>query len=176
MIFVTVGACDLPFNRLVNKMDELVNNHKISAEIFMQIGHSTVPNADIPYKRFLSFEKMNEKADTADVIVTHGGPGSIMLALAKGKIPIVVPRQKQFGEMVDDHQIFFTRRLQEKKKILVVYDVDDLYNVIRNYPNLIKQCIITAETTKLKASLFATKIESVIFERLIKADERNVSP
>ena len=40
----------------------------------------------------------------ADVVVTHAGTGSVMLALSLGKIPIVAPRYARLGEHVDDHQ------------------------------------------------------------------------
>lgn len=47
------------------------------------------------------------------VIVCQGGPGSIMDARGVGKVPIVVPRRPELGEHIDDHQVRFSRRLDE---------------------------------------------------------------
>ena len=42
--------------------------------------------------------------------MTHAGVGSVLVALANGKRPVVVPRRKAFGEAVDDHQLQLGRR------------------------------------------------------------------
>lgn len=50
------------------------------------------------------------------------------------KIPIVVPRLKEFDEHVNDHQLDFARQVANRKKnILVVEDIDKLADVIVNY-------------------------------------------
>lgn len=47
----------------------------------------------------------------ADVVVTQGGPGSIMDARSVGRRPITIPRRTDLGEVVDDHQVAFSRRM-----------------------------------------------------------------
>jgi UDP-N-acetylglucosamine transferase subunit ALG13 len=49
--------------------------------------------------------------DEARVIVTHGGVGSILMALSAGKSPIVMPRRAALREAVDDHQVDFVEHL-----------------------------------------------------------------
>lgn len=67
-------------------------------------------------------------------MITHGGPSSIMMALQRGKIQIVVPRQKQYEEHVNDHQVEFSRFIEEKQKnIIVVEEIDTLEEVITSY-------------------------------------------
>jgi len=46
-------------------------------------------------------------------VVTHAGVGSVMVALGNGKRPVVVPRRKEFGEAVDDHQLQLGRRFAD---------------------------------------------------------------
>lgn len=41
MIFVTVGTHEQPFNRLIEKMDELVESGKIKEKVVVQYGFST---------------------------------------------------------------------------------------------------------------------------------------
>ena len=50
------------------------------------------------------------------VVVTHGGIGSVLLALSVGKRPIVMPRCSRLGEHVDDHQIAFAERLEREQR------------------------------------------------------------
>ena len=47
----------------------------------------------------------------ARVVVVQGGPGSILDAREVGKLPIAVPRRPELQEVVDGHQIEFTRTM-----------------------------------------------------------------
>lgn len=67
----------------------------------------------------------------ADIVVTHGGPASFMDAMSKGKTTIVVPRQKKYGEHVNDHQLEFCKKIVEKGyELTMVKDVSDLKNYL----------------------------------------------
>ncbi len=76
----------------------------------MQHGPSPIRPPRAELVDFLPFEDMVETIRRARVVVTHAGVGSIMVALANAKRPIVVPRRKSFGEAVDDHQLQLGRR------------------------------------------------------------------
>ena len=131
MIFVTVGTHEQQFNRLIEYVDRL----NLDEDVFIQTGYSTYIPKNCRWKAMISHDEMVAYAEQADVIITHGGPGSIMLALQFGKIPIVVPRQKTFGEHVNDHQVDFSRRLEQEGKIAVVYDIGELGSKIEEYRN-----------------------------------------
>ena len=62
----------------------------------------------------------------ADVMICHGGPGSIADAWARGLVPIVVPRLRRFGEVVDDHQVDFCRKLAGLGRIRLAQAPDAL--------------------------------------------------
>ncbi len=129
MIFVTVGTHEQPFNRLVKYIDEL----NIENNIFIQTGYCTYKPRNCQFEKMLSYERMLNYSEIADIIITHGGPGSIMLALQQNKIPIVVPRQHKYGEHVNNHQVDFTRRLEAENKIIAIYDIENLGKNIRDY-------------------------------------------
>ena len=60
------------------------------------------------------------------------------MPLQIGKIPIVVPRQHQFGEHVNDHQVEFTRNVAERMgTIIPVEDINNLRDTITNYEQII---------------------------------------
>lgn len=133
MIFVTVGTHEQQFDRLIKEVDGLVKIGIIKEEVFIQLGYSNYIPKYCKYSKFNNYEDMVEKTIKARIVVTHGGPGSIMLPLSLNKIPIVVPRQKQYGEHVDDHQVLFSKRLEKEGKILTIYEIEQLRDKIINY-------------------------------------------
>ena len=107
---------------------------KITEEVMIQTGFSSYEPKACRWSKLCSYQEMNEYMDQARIVITHGGPSSIMMALQRGKIPIVVPRQKQYEEHVNDHQVEFSRFIEEKQKnIIVVEEIDTLEEVITSY-------------------------------------------
>lgn len=134
MIFVTVGTHEQPFNRLIKKIDELVEEKIISEPVFMQIGFSDYIPKNVKYSRFLSYAQMQESINDARIIITHGGPASFISVLAKGKKPIVVPRLSEFHEHVNDHQLIFAKELIKKKyDIVIIEDIQEIGNEILRF-------------------------------------------
>lgn len=129
MIFVTVGTHEQQFNRLIEAIDELKETGMID-DVMMQIGYSTYVPKYCNYEKFLSYQQMNEYIKQADVIITHGGPSTFMNVLLHGKSPIVVPRQKQYDEHVNDHQKEFLNKIKDKLDIVVVEDIEKLHKCI----------------------------------------------
>lgn len=138
MIFVTVGTHEDSFDRLIKEIDRLKGEKIILEEVNIQIGYTKYLPLYCSYERVIGFERMNELAKEARIIITHGGPGSMLLALQFNKIPIVVPRQKQFQEHVDDHQVLFSKRMKVENRILTVLDIECLEEAIVNYSDLVE--------------------------------------
>lgn len=131
MIFVTVGTSKYPFNRLLRKIDELIENDKIKDKVIAQIGYSTYQPKKFSYFSFTTQEKILELNKKANLIISHGGVGSIILALRFKKTIIVVPRLKKFGEHIDDHQLQIAKAFAKKKKILACMDIEELEKYIK---------------------------------------------
>jgi UDP-N-acetylglucosamine transferase subunit ALG13 len=130
MIFLTVGTHTQSFNRLVEEMDRLVGEKKIREKVVGQIGNSSYEPRNFEWFRFTDFDRLNRLYDSADVLVTHGGAGSILNGLNRGKPVISVPRLKKYDEHVNDHQVDLVRFLERKRKIIAVYDVRNLKRAI----------------------------------------------
>lgn len=137
LIFVTVGTHEQQFNRLISKIDNFAKNSNMDA--FAQIGYSSYVPKYIKFAHMIGYEQMEKYESNSDIIITHGGPGSIFGAINKGKVPIVVPRNPKFNEHVDEHQIKFAERLEAANKIIAVYDINDLDFYIINYRSIIKK-------------------------------------
>ena len=105
MIFVTLGSQKFQFNRLLKKLDELIQAGVITETVFAQTGYSDYTPRYFKYQAFLDRDQFAQCMDDCDIVITHGGTGAIIGAVKKGKKVIAVPRLKQYGEHVDDHQV-----------------------------------------------------------------------
>lgn len=140
MIFVTVGTHEQQFNRLVEEVDRLKESGIIKEDVFIQTGFSTYEPKHCQWSKLISYKEMDNKIKEARIIITHGGPASFIAPLQIGKIPIVVPRQEKYGEHINDHQLEFTKNVEERNKnIIPVYDIKDLKEKILNYDNIVNK-------------------------------------
>ena len=122
MIFVTVGTDRAPFDRLLRAVEQL----QTEDDLVVQHGSSAVRPANATCIDFLPFDEWVDYVRRADVVVTHGGVGSIMVALMNGKRPVVVPRLKRYREAIDDHQKAFGRRFGADGHVVYVEDLAGL--------------------------------------------------
>ena len=72
-------------------------------------------------------EKYQEKAD---LIITHGGVGSIVSSIKLGKKVIAIPRLHQYQEHVNDHQKQIVESFSKKGYIIGINDVEELEEAI----------------------------------------------
>ena len=138
MIFVTVGTHEQPFNRLVKAVDELKRDGVITEDVIIQTGFSTYEPQYCQWSKLIPYQQMVKNVADARIVITHGGPASFIMPLQIGKTPIVVPRQYQFGEHVNDHQVEFARNVSERMgTIIPVEDINKLGDVIRDYDQIV---------------------------------------
>lgn len=165
MIFVTVGTHEQGLERLLVELDNLIENGIINEEVFAQIGYSSYTPRNYQYKKMIGYSEMDSYIQKARIVITHGGPGSIFHPLQYGKIPIVVPRDPNFNEHVDNHQILFTKRLESNSKLLGVYNIKDLGNSIMTYEKLQLKCKIDNYSNDLFIQKFNNLINSMLIEK-----------
>ncbi len=135
MIFVTVGTHEQQFNRLVEYMDKWAGEH--GEEVLIQTGFSTYEPVNCTWQKLFPYGTMVENVDRARIVITHGGPSSFIMPLQIGKIPVVVPRKKAFGEHVNDHQVEFCRAVAERQRnIIVVEEIEELGDILDGYDRL----------------------------------------
>ena len=129
MILVTVGASNLPFDRLVEAADGLSAGGET---VVLQYGAARVrPRRAVSFD-YLPFTELQEWVSKARLVVCHAGIGSVGLCLSIGLHPIVVPRRKRLHECVDEHQVTFGRRLAELGLATTVEDVSQLPRAVRS--------------------------------------------
>ncbi|OOM16549.1 glycosyltransferase [Clostridium saccharobutylicum] len=162
MIFVTVGTHEQGMDRLFIELDRLIETGKFKGEIFAQIGYSNYIPKNYKYKKMIGYDEMDEYVKKSNIVITHGGPGSIFHPLQYGKIPIVVPRNPEFNEHVDNHQILFTKRLESNNKVIGIYDIKILSSAINNYDNLAKNCNIDCSDKEAFIGRFELAIDKIL--------------
>lgn len=138
MIFVTVGTHEQAFDRLLMEVDRLKLNNVIKEDLIVQTGVSMYEmKSDCLSRPSFSYEDMKRYTKEARIVITHGGPSSFMLAVGQGKVPIVVPRQAEMKEHVNNHQMVFCDAVsKEYKNIIVVKNITNLEKVITKYDSI----------------------------------------
>lgn len=121
MILVLVGLHAAGFDRLVQAADQLAAS--LPEQVIIQKGSSTYEPRHAASFAFASAEQIEQLAAEARLIVTHAAAGSILLAARLGKPLVLVPRQKRYGEALDDHQQQLARTLAARYNIPVVSEV-----------------------------------------------------
>lgn len=160
MIFVTVGTHEQQFNRLIEEVDRLKGNGFVNDEVIIQTGFCTYKPKYCTWSRLLTFEEMEDNIKKARIVITHGGPASFIAPLRIGKVPIVVPRQKHYGEHVNDHQMEFCLEVERRMgNIIVVDDVGGLGKILKNYDKVI---VSMFQNITSNNKLFNEKIEALV--------------
>ena len=159
MIFVTLGSQKFPFNRLLKKIDELIEDGTITEPVFAQTGASDYIPKRYEYKPFLDREEFARQMSLCDTVITHGGTGAIIGAVKKGKKVIAVPRLAKYGEHVDDHQLQLIEQFVDLNLICGLQSCEELKNALQYVPTVDFQAY-TSNTEKIieQISLFLSTI------------------
>lgn len=73
---------------------------------------------------------MNEFIKSANLIITHGGVGTIIEGINLKKKIIAVPRLKQYKEHVNDHQLQIIENFDSKGYIIGTSGVEDVESAL----------------------------------------------
>ena len=131
-VLVTLGTQKFQFDRLLAEIDRLVETGEITCKIFAQTGGSDYEPKHFEHLKFLPKNEMKKMKQNADVIITHGGSGSIIEALKMKKKVIAIPRLEKYGEHVDDHQTEIVSKFADEGYIIQVREMKDLGDAIKN--------------------------------------------
>lgn len=132
MIFVSVGTHEQGFDRLIKEVDKFAKENNIK-DIFIQKGFTKYNPTHCAYKELISPDEMNHYMNTANLVITHGGPSTYMEALSKNKPVIVVPRLSKYDEHVNDHQLDFARKITNNSnyEFPIITEIKDLATQIK---------------------------------------------
>ena len=133
LIFATVGAT-LPYPRLSEAVAALKRSGRIKHRVVLQTGvGGRVPGEDpegLTQVETLPFEEITALLRDADIVITHGGTGSLITALREGCHVIAMPRRFSLGEHYDDHQEQIVKAFVARGLLQEADAADDIMDAI----------------------------------------------
>lgn len=130
LLFATVGAT-LPFDRLVESVAALKARGEIGEAVVVQTGIGGVQPEGLETVETLPFDQVLSILREADIVVCHGGTGSLITALREGCRTIAMPRLFSRGEHYDDHQEEITEAFRARGLIAVAKSEEELSAALR---------------------------------------------
>lgn len=132
MILVLLGTQNKPFNRLLKAISKEIKDGSIKDKVIAQTGFTSYKGNEIEAFDYKPKEELLELMKEADVIITHGGVGTIIECINMEKRIIVAPRLKRYKEHTNDHQLQITKEFSQKGYVLPLYSMKELKSVLKN--------------------------------------------
>lgn len=150
MIFVTLGTQDKEFTRLLEAIDREIEKGNIKERVVVQAGYTKYESKNMEIFDLIPTDEFNKYIKSADLIITHGGAGSILTAIKNNKKVIAAARLYKYKEHTNDHQKQIVKEFADEGYILELRDFNKLGKLIEksksftpkkfvsNTPNMIK--------------------------------------
>lgn len=130
MILVTLGTQDKSFVRLLTAIQHQIDLGNIKDRVVVQAGCTKFNSNDMEIFDLIPMEDFDKLIAECDLLITHGGVGSIISGLNKNKKVIAAARLAKYKEHVNDHQLQIIENFSRKGYILKLEDFDKLNEVI----------------------------------------------
>lgn len=129
MIFVSLGTNDKSFKRLLDKIEKEISLGNIKDSVVVQSGYTKYESKNMDIIDLMPMDVFNKNISDCDILITHGGVGTILDGLKLGKKIIAFPRLSKYQEHVNDHQVEIINEFYDCGYILTG-EMDDLVNLI----------------------------------------------
>lgn len=131
MILVILGTQNLPFNRLIDAIQNQIDQGKINDKVIVQAGCTTINSDDMEVFDLIPVNEFDKLIKDADLIISHAGVGSILGGLINNKKVIAAARDVNYGEHVNNHQYEILEQFEKQGYILGLYDFEKLDDVLQ---------------------------------------------
>ncbi|HEY4283345.1 MAG TPA: glycosyltransferase [Chthoniobacterales bacterium] len=129
LLFATVGVT-LPFDRMIEMVANLKTRGEIAEEVVFQTGIGGFTPDGLEAFETLPFDRVKSYLREADIVVCHGGTGSVITALREGCRTIVVPRMFEKGEHYDNHQSEITNAFAARGLVIPANTLEELASAL----------------------------------------------
>ncbi len=130
MILVTLGTQDKQFTRLLTAVQEAITEGTIKDKVVVQAGYTKFSSFDMEIFDLIDREKFAQLISECDLLITHGGVGSILTGLKNNKKIIACPRLAKYQEHINDHQRQIVDKFFQEGYLLKYDEGEDLSQVI----------------------------------------------
>lgn len=131
MILVTLGTQDKSFIRLLEAIQKQIELGNIKERVVVQAGCTKFDSKDMEIFDLIPMDDFDKLIAECDLLITHGGVGSIIAGLNKDKKVIAAARLKKYKEHVNDHQLQIIDSFSKKGYILKLDDFDKLDELLK---------------------------------------------
>lgn len=156
MILVVLGTQDLAFKRIIKEVETLKIAGIINEKVIVQAGHTEYVSDVLEIFDFVNIDEFNKLVKESNMIVTHGGVGSILQGVINNKRILAVPRLKKYGEHCNNHQIEVCDEFSKQGYITVYHDGEDFKQ------SFLKARNFEAEKFKSNNEKFCAEIQKII--------------
>ena len=122
MILVILGTQDKEFPRLLEAVDREIKKGNIKDKVVVQAGQTKYQSDNMEILDLVSAPEFDKLVDKADLIITHGGVGSILNGIKKGKKIIAAARLAKYKEHHNDHQKQIIKEFADQGYLLELKD------------------------------------------------------
>ena len=132
MILITLGTQDKKFYRLLEAVQKQIDNKTITDKVIVQAGCSSdFKSNDMEIFDLIPMDEFDKLIEDCDVLITHGGVGTIITGLKNNKKVIAAARLEKYKEHVNDHQLQIIENFTNSGYILSLDNFDDLDKVLK---------------------------------------------
>ena len=131
MILVTLGTQDKSFERLLKAIDKQIEKGNIKDKVIVQAGYTKYESKNMEIFDLIGPKEFDELVDKCDILITHGGVGSIISGLKKGKKIIAAPRLEKYKEHTNDHQKEIVKEFEKSGYLLELRDFNQLEQTLK---------------------------------------------
>ena len=132
MTLVILGTQDKSFDRLLRMVEKEIKNNNLKGEVIVQAGQTKFKSKYMEIFDLIPITKFNKLIKEADLVITHGGVGSIIQALKHNKKVIAVPRLARYKEHENDHQIQIVEEFTKNGYILSAKNTKELNKALED--------------------------------------------
>ena len=150
MIFVTLGTQDKEFTRLLEAIDREIEKGNIKERVVVQAGYTKYESKNMEIFDLISTDEFNKYIKSADLIITHGGAGSILTAIKNNKKVIAAARLYKYKEHTNDHQKQIVKEFADEGYIREVRDFNKLGKLIEKSKNFTPKKFVSNTPNMIK--------------------------
>ena len=149
MILVTLGTQDKEFKRLLDNIEDAIENDIIKEEVVVQAGSTKYDSKNMKIFDVIPMNEFDKLMKKCDILITHGGVGSIITGLKNNKKIIAMARLKIYKESANDHQLQIIDNFS-KEGYLLKLDNNNLAEVLNEAKHFKPQKFISNTDNMIK--------------------------
>lgn len=159
MILILLGTQNNSFHRLLEEIDRLIEQRIIEEEVIVQSGYTKYESSNMKIFDLIPIEELRKYQKEANIIITHGGVGSIVSSVQMGKKVIAVPRLHEYNEHVNDHQKEIVETFNNKGYIIGLNSVKELKDALKRIKQF--EPVAYVQNNKMMLKIIEDFIEKV---------------